>query len=337
MSAMCSQFPAVKAVGNDYYSFAMLRSASASTVTTPYKFGFNGQEHDSEIKGWQNMTHAQFWEYDPRIGKRWNLDPRPTVGISEYAAFNNNPIIYSDPYGDTTYIFNKKGILKDIILDKRKNEAIILSNSMLSYIKNLDPKKYNDDAKAGLARSNAAGRFTRQVQKELISKWTSQRKENIGFLYVDAKSNWIKIWTCPDCTAEPDPNRPTVKGEASLTALARHEDDVKKLGTILGVWHSHPENTQESSQPSQPDDIVKPPTVIKSLSAEGVGVIVQKNTITIYPIAPQVPRIVDEELKAPYVTTPVYSEKYKKSGAVISSHQYGVFDSLLRPIIFWKK
>ncbi|MBX2922733.1 MAG: hypothetical protein KF746_11115 [Chitinophagaceae bacterium] len=31
-----------------------------------------------------------------------SVDPRPTVGISPYAAFNNNPIYNSDPLGDTS-------------------------------------------------------------------------------------------------------------------------------------------------------------------------------------------------------------------------------------------
>lgn len=66
-----------------------------------YRYGFNGQEMSNEIKGVGNSYTAEFWEYDPRVGRRWNLDPRPTVHISAYAAFANNPIFYSDPLGDT--------------------------------------------------------------------------------------------------------------------------------------------------------------------------------------------------------------------------------------------
>ncbi len=59
-------------------------------------------EKSNEIKGNDNSYTAEFWEYDPRMGRRWNLDPKPTFGISSYSAFNNNPIFYSDPLGDTT-------------------------------------------------------------------------------------------------------------------------------------------------------------------------------------------------------------------------------------------
>lgn len=67
-----------------------------------YRFGFNGQERSDEMKGFGNSYTAEFWEYDPRIGNRWNLDPRPAVGISEYSAFNNSPIWLNDPLGDTS-------------------------------------------------------------------------------------------------------------------------------------------------------------------------------------------------------------------------------------------
>lgn len=66
-----------------------------------YRYGFNGQEKSDEIKGEGNSYTAQFWEYDPRIGRRWNLDPKPTVGWSEYSAFSNSPLRNSDPFGDT--------------------------------------------------------------------------------------------------------------------------------------------------------------------------------------------------------------------------------------------
>lgn len=38
--------------------------------------------------------------YDPRIGRRWNLDPEPITGFSEYSALNNSPILFSDPLGN---------------------------------------------------------------------------------------------------------------------------------------------------------------------------------------------------------------------------------------------
>ena len=67
-----------------------------------YRYGFGGQEKSDEIKGAGNSYTAEFWEYDPRVGRRWNTDPKPTVGMSPYSAFKGNPILNIDPLGDTT-------------------------------------------------------------------------------------------------------------------------------------------------------------------------------------------------------------------------------------------
>lgn len=53
--------------------------------STAYRYGMNGQEKDDEIA--QGIYTAMYWEYDIRIGRRWNLDPKPFVGISYYSCF----------------------------------------------------------------------------------------------------------------------------------------------------------------------------------------------------------------------------------------------------------
>ncbi len=63
------------------------------------RFHFNGQEADDEIAGMGNIMSAEFWEYDTRLGRRWNRDPVVFAGISPYAVLNNNPISFVDPDG----------------------------------------------------------------------------------------------------------------------------------------------------------------------------------------------------------------------------------------------
>ncbi|HRN40917.1 MAG TPA: hypothetical protein PK649_02450 [Vicingus sp.] len=66
------------------------------------RYGFNGQEKDDEVNGVTGSSYtAEFWQYDSRLGRRWNLDPKPTPSISSYSAFAGNPILNSDPKGDT--------------------------------------------------------------------------------------------------------------------------------------------------------------------------------------------------------------------------------------------
>ncbi len=42
---------------------------------------------------------AELWEYDARLGRRWNIDPVDYAWQSSYATFNNNPMLYYDPNG----------------------------------------------------------------------------------------------------------------------------------------------------------------------------------------------------------------------------------------------
>ena len=74
-----------------------------SQSESDYRYGFQGQEKDDEIKGASNTTSAEHWLYDTRTGRRWNVDPIVKHHESPYAAFANNPIWFIDPFGaDTT-------------------------------------------------------------------------------------------------------------------------------------------------------------------------------------------------------------------------------------------
>ncbi len=65
-----------------------------------YRFGFNTQEKVDEIAGKGNHNTALFWEYDTRLGRRWNLDPVDQISISNYSVLGDNPIRNIDWKGD---------------------------------------------------------------------------------------------------------------------------------------------------------------------------------------------------------------------------------------------
>jgi hypothetical protein len=73
-----------------------------------YRFGFNTQEKDDEVYGAGNLNTAEFWEYDSRIGRRWNVDPVEKEWESPYLVNSGNPIAITDPLGDDGKI-GKKG------------------------------------------------------------------------------------------------------------------------------------------------------------------------------------------------------------------------------------
>ena len=85
----------------DYYAFGSLLPGRHYS-SDAYKFGFNGQEMDNEVNDAPGTSYnAEFWQYDSRLGRRWNLDPKGDPSISFYATFSLNPIMYADPYGDS--------------------------------------------------------------------------------------------------------------------------------------------------------------------------------------------------------------------------------------------
>lgn len=73
---------------------------SKNYLRREYLFGFNTQEKDDEIYGEGNLNTAMFWEYDTRLGRRWNVDPIYNAWESRYAVNGNNPNYFSDPLGN---------------------------------------------------------------------------------------------------------------------------------------------------------------------------------------------------------------------------------------------
>jgi len=56
-------------------------------------------EKDDEVAGAGNSYTAQFWQYDSRLGRRWNLDPITFPFLSPYSTFADNPIYFLDSDG----------------------------------------------------------------------------------------------------------------------------------------------------------------------------------------------------------------------------------------------
>jgi hypothetical protein len=91
----------------EYYPFGM-QMPRRGLSSSKYRYGFNGQERSDEIAGEGNHNTAEFWEYDTRIGRRWNLDSVIKLWLSGYTVLSNNPIVQVDPNGADDY-FNADG------------------------------------------------------------------------------------------------------------------------------------------------------------------------------------------------------------------------------------
>ena len=179
----------------DYYPFGMLmpgRNISSNT----YKFGYNGQEKDDDVSGSGNTNTALFWEYDTRLGRRWNLDPKPTVWVSDYACFGDSPIFFSDPLGD---IIDPTNIKKDdnetyqkIKSDWEKQTGFtLIENEKTGFLEIDKSKKIQTDANGKKIGSSAA----RYMLKIAINskKTFSMYKSDKSYSYSDRIANNIFI------------------------------------------------------------------------------------------------------------------------------------------------
>jgi hypothetical protein len=90
-----------------YYPFGMGMPGRGYKAGTAYRYGFNGQERSSEISS--NSFTAEFWEYDARLGRRWNIDPQGKFWESSYLCFSGNPILYTDIKGNTAKSSHQSG------------------------------------------------------------------------------------------------------------------------------------------------------------------------------------------------------------------------------------
>lgn len=84
-----------------YYTTSTQVTDCSQPVKSEYRFAFNGQEKDNEVYGEANSYTSDYWQYDPRLGRRWEIDPmtQSYPWQSPYATFNNSPVWLCDPAG----------------------------------------------------------------------------------------------------------------------------------------------------------------------------------------------------------------------------------------------
>src|SRR5690625_4230033 len=102
-----------------------------------YRYGFQGQEKDNEVSGKGNSYTAEFWQYSPRIGKRWNIDPVVKPHESPYATFANNPIWFIDPSGADTIGYSS-AVNKMAEGSKASNDLIEKSSAFVNFMSKLN-------------------------------------------------------------------------------------------------------------------------------------------------------------------------------------------------------
>ena len=75
-------------------------SIMVSVSKGEYRYGFNGMEKDTELKGEGNSYTTEFRQLDTRLGRWFSVDPVFQPWQSPYNSMNNNPVFLIDPMGN---------------------------------------------------------------------------------------------------------------------------------------------------------------------------------------------------------------------------------------------
>ena len=123
------------------YQQSSLRSANGG-----YRYFFNGQESDGEVYGEGVSLTAEFWQYDSRLGRRWNIDPVFKDYESPYACFAGNPVWFVDNMGlDTSFANNSARVLFNDIYKKVCNKINKLRDNIERQSDKWSKKGYDNE------------------------------------------------------------------------------------------------------------------------------------------------------------------------------------------------
>lgn len=202
------------------------------------KYGFNGQMKDNEVYGEGNSTTAEFWQYDPRLGRRWNIDPKIKEYYSDYLTFGGNPILHSDVKGDDHYKLDKDGSIKRIAKTKDQKD----------YLFDSDIKKFVIVDKGLLDKMIVGKASDKPLRTYLVTTKTNELQKIYEFAANHSNVEWSMV---------------TIKGKNQISILATfHSDKSVGLGTfvidplmtknknisIVSYSHSHPGKFNPSTQ-----------------------------------------------------------------------------------------
>jgi len=120
-----------------------------------YRYGFQGQEMDDEIKGEGNSLNYKYRMHDPRVGRFFAMDMlfAKYPNISPYAFTANNPISNQEQDGNDYIVF---------VNHKTKTITI----KAVYYTQINDDLSYNEAVKATEFWNNQSDKFTYDIGEE---------------------------------------------------------------------------------------------------------------------------------------------------------------------------
>lgn len=146
---------------NDYYPFGMLvPERNYQDTSDKYRYGFQGQEKDDELKGDGNSINYTFRMHDPRIGRFFAVDP-----------------LFKDYPYNSTYAFSENRLIDAIELEGL--EAFFVHGTILEMF-------------GGKESTYTFEKFANGTNKHIVDKLTpllKNKTSDVGFSWDGANSD----------------------------------------------------------------------------------------------------------------------------------------------------
>lgn len=180
---------------NDYYPYGMLLENRNDAAN--YRFGFQGQEKDNEVKGVNNSVNYKYRVHDPRLGRFFAVDPLSSKypHNSTYAFSENNVIHAIELEGLEKYIRIEYKIGKRIIAVEY---AKVQNNTLRNYFKTVNITNTTNDFQqlAGILDDYPNPDYQADLGGGGKNGWVKSKMKNIdslGFYSQESINNEIKL------------------------------------------------------------------------------------------------------------------------------------------------
>jgi hypothetical protein len=200
-----------------------------------YPSGFNGQERDDEIAGVGNFNTALYWEYDTRLGRRWNVDQVKKPWQSGFACFSNSPIWKLDPKGNDDY-YNYAGKYIGSDNAKTTNIRLVSSKQAFEEYQNRSIEVLQRETKVVTVEGN-----TDNAINDIYINSVKNKIEQKAYIILNTKDATLGIEVQPQ-SPEDGINGSMNEWESYSRGSDKIKSPIGATGTnvIVGQIHGHP-------------------------------------------------------------------------------------------------
>jgi RHS repeat-associated protein len=164
---------------NDYYPFGMQVPNRFGSIED-YRYGFQGQEKDDEIKGEGNSINFTFRMHDPRVGRFFSTDPlEKSYPFNSTYAFSENRVIDGVDFEGLEYVTRRH------VVD---NNRIVSTTDIIYYKMSDNQIKKLGGTTSGWYNSASYGPEGKGVKHEFVDTdgnqlfapiWDNKRKSSM--------------------------------------------------------------------------------------------------------------------------------------------------------------